>query len=203
VRGANGVRDQLCDLLSKEVPRKIPLLQAAWGLPERDLIGADDVVFVSGDAPEQTIKETTVNVVNPRLLNTVRTGDVNALGEPEYHSTYSCRIYVWAISEDWFAAENSRDNLAAACRLSFLQYPTLTQAGGDTGYRVEEGTYTEDYGVPTRANGSRCWAAAILSVDVTVEEFIDAGSTRPGLGIANVVTPQTTAVGPQQPLPGE
>lgn len=197
------MRDQLCDLLSKEVPRKIPLLQAAWDLPEKGLADKDDVVFVSGDVAEQTIKETTVNVVNPRLLNTVRTGDINAQGEPEYHSTYACRIYVWAISEDWFAAEESRDNLAAACRLSFLQYPTLTQAGGDTGYRIEEGTYTEDFGVPTRVNGSRCWAAAILSVDVTVEEFIDDGSTRPGLGTADTVTPATTAVGPQQPFPGE
>ena len=201
------MRDQLCDLLSKEVPRKIPLLREAWSLAVKDLIDPDDgdseLVFVSGDVPEQTIKNTMINVVNPRLLNTVRTGDVNALGEPEYHSTYACRIYVWAISEDWSSAENARDNLAAACRLSFLQYPTLTQAGGDTGYRVEEGTYTEDFGVPSRANGSRCWAAAILSVDVTAEEFIDAGSTRPGLGIANTVTPQTTAVGPNQPLPGE
>lgn len=197
------MRNQLCDLLSKEVPRKIPLLRAAWELPERDLIGPDDVVFVSGDAPEQTIKETTVNVVNPRLLNTVRTGDINPQGEPEYHTTYACRIYVWAIGEDWFAAENMRDNLAAACRLSFLQYPTLTQAGGDTGYRVEEGTYTEDFGVPSRVNGSRCWSAAILSVDVTVEEFIDDGSTRPGLGTADTVTPSVAAVGPIQPLPGE
>jgi len=203
VRGPNGVRDQLCDLLSKEVPRKIPLLRQAWSLPEKDLIGPEDVVFVSGDMPETTIKETTVNVVNPRLLTTVRTGDVNAQGEPEYHTTYSCRVYVWAISEDWPSAENARDNLVAACRLSFLQYPTLTQAGGDTGFRIEEGTYTEDSGVPSRVNGSRCWAAAILSVDVTAEEFIDDGSTRPGIGIADTVTPATTAVGPQQPLPGE
>jgi hypothetical protein len=203
MRGANGVRDQMTLLLASEMPRKNPLLREAWNLDAAKL--PDVERFVSGDLPEQALsgKGSLVVVINPRLLKAVRTGDFSPLGAPEYRSRYSCRVYIWALGDDWDGAIAARDNLAACARLCLFEYPTLAVEGGDTGYLIFENTYTEDFGVPVRASGSRCWAAAILSIDADVEEFVDAGSTVPALGAAEQITPTTTAVGPTQPLPGE
>jgi hypothetical protein len=207
MRGANGVRDRIAWFLAQEMPRKTPLLRDAWKV---DAVAMPDVVrFFSGDAPEEMIKDTSIVVVNPRLLKSVRTGDISPLGEPEYHSRYACRVYVWAKGTDWDRATEGRDNLAVCGRLSLFQYPNLnnvmdpTADTTDTGYRVEEDTYTEDFGVPIRANGSRTFAAAILSVDVTVEEFIDDGSTIPAYGTVQQLASAAFAVGPSIPFPGE
>lgn len=203
MRGANGVRDQMALLLATEMPRKIPLLREAWNLDAGKLPDVDRII--SGDPPESVITEATglVAVINPRLLRTTRTGDFDANGSPEYRSRYSCRTYVWAKGNDWDQAIAARDNLAVCARLCLFEYPTLVVEGGDTGYLIYENTYTEDFGVPVRVAGSRCYAAAILSIDADVEEHVDAGSTIPPLGTAEEITPTTTAVGPTQPLPGE
>jgi hypothetical protein len=202
VKGANGVRDQMALLFATEIPRKIPALREAWNLDAGKLPYLDKVV--SGDPPENVITESTglVAVINPRLLRTVRTGDFNAEGAPEYRSRYSCRTYVWAKGNDWDQAIAARDNLAVCARLCLFEYPTLVAEGGDTGYLIYENTYTEDFGVPVRVSGSRCYAAAILSIDADVEEYVDAGSTIPPLGTAQQIAATTTAVGPDQPLPG-
>lgn len=203
MRGANGVRDQMTALLSAEMPRKIPLLRTAWTLDEETLPGVDR--FISGDPPENVITEAKglVAVINPRLLRSYRTGDFNANGSPEYRSRYSCRVYIWAMGKDWPTAIAARDNLAACARLSLFEYPTLSIEGGDTGYLMYENTYTEDFGLPVRTSGSRCYAAAILSIDADAEEHVDDGSTVPPLGTAQQIAATTTAVGPTQPLPGE
>jgi hypothetical protein len=200
------VRDRLSLLLASEMPRKIPLLRAAWGVDDSLLPTVDR--WISGDPPEEVItadKEHTtwVIVVNPRLLKSVRTGDFSPAGEPEYHNRYACRIYLWTLGDDWNIAIAARDNLAAVASQSLKQYPTLSTDGGDTGYRVNEDTYTEDYGAPVRANGSRSWAAAILSVDIDVEEVIDDGSTLPPFGTADTLGVTSVAVGPGQPFPEE
>jgi hypothetical protein len=202
MRGADGVRDQLTLLLTSEMPRKIPLLREAWHLGAAELPEVSK--FVSGDPPENIIaeSESLVAVINPRLLNSIRTGDFDENGTPEYHNRYSCRAYVWAKGDDWDASIKARDNLAVCARLCLFEYPTLTNEGGETGYRLRENTYTEDFGVPVRAAGTRCWAAAILSIDLDAEEYVDAGSTIAALGSAETITPTTTAVGPNQPLPG-
>jgi hypothetical protein len=202
MRGANGVRDQMALLLASEMPRKIPLLREAWNLDAGKLPNLDKVI--SGDPPESVITESNglVAVINPRLVRTVRTGDFDELGAPEYRSRYSCRVYIWAKGQDWDGAIAARDNLAVCARLCLFEYPTLAVEGGDTGYLMYENTYTEDFGVPVRMGGSRCYAAAILSIDADVEEHVDAGSTVPALGSAEQITPTTTAVGPTQPLPG-
>lgn len=202
MRGADGVRDRLAVLLASEMPRKIPLLRQAWGVSADRLPDVD--YWISGDIPEESVNTGTwVVVVNPRLLKAARTGDFSPAGEPEYRSRYACRIYVWTLGADWSSAIDSRDKLTACARLSLLQYPTLTSEGGDTGYLMHENTFTEDYGVPIRSKGSRCWAAAIMSVDVDVEEFIDDGSTRPPIGTAEQVTPTVAATGPGRPFPEE
>jgi hypothetical protein len=202
MRGADGVRDRLAVLLATEMPRKIPLLRQAWGVGAERLPDVD--YWISGDIPEEMVSAGAwVVVVNPRLLRTVRTGSFSPAGEPEYRSRYACRIYVWTLGLDWNSAIDARDKLTACARLSLFQYSTLSTDGGDTGYLVHENTYTEDYGVPIRSKGSRCWAASIMSVDVDVEEFVDDGSTRPPIGVAEDVTPQTAAVGPTQPFPEE
>ena len=205
MRGANGVRDQMALLLASEMPRKIPLLRQAWNLDAARLPDVKRVV--SGDMPEQAIgtqaEDTIVVVINPRLLRAVRTGDFNDQGAPEYRSRYSCRVYIWAKAADWDGAIAARDNLAVCARLCLFEYPTLNSEGGDTGYLMYENTYTEDFGVPLRASGSRCWAAAILSIDADVEEHVDVGSTMPALGTAGQIAATTTAVGPLQPMPGD
>lgn len=203
MRGANGVRDQMALLLATEMPRKIPLLRDAWNIDASKL--PDLTKVVSGDPPENVITESDglIAVINPRLLRANRTGDFDANGSPEYRSRYSCRVYVWTKGADWDSAIASRDNFAACARLCLFEYPTLAIEGGDTGYLMYENTYTEDFGVPIRMSGSRCYAAAILSIDADVEEHVDAGSTVPPLGTAQQIAATTTAVGPTQPLPGE
>lgn len=207
MRGANGVRDRLAWLLAEEIPRKNPLLRQEWALD--DVALPDPVSYFSGDAPEDLVKDTSIIVVNPRLLKSVRTGDISPTGEPEYHSRYSCRVYVWVKGPDWNRATEGRDNLAVCARLCLLQYPNLNNKidplalTTDTGYRVEEDTYQEDFGVPIRIQGSRTYAAAILSVDITVEEFVDDGSTIPPYGTVQELEAASFAVGPDIPFPGE
>lgn len=210
MRGANAVRDRLALLLASEVPRKLPLLRDRWALDSIAL--PDPTRYFSGDAPEELVKDTCIVVVNPRLLKSVRTGDISPVGEPEYHTRYACRVYVWAKGPDWDRATEARDNLAVCARLCMLQYPNLSNqidpdaVTTDTGYRVEENTYTEDFGVPIRAGSgatSRTFAAAILSVDVTVEEFVDDGSTIPSLGTFQQLGATSYAVGPLVPFHGE
>jgi hypothetical protein len=207
MRGANAVRDRLAWLLAEETPRKLPLLREAWRLDSVAL--PEPVKYYSGDAAEELVTDTSIIVVNPRLIKRARTGDISPLGEPEYHSRFSCRVYVWVKGPDWNRATEGRDNLAACMSLCMLQYPNLNNKidpdalSTDTGYRVEEDTYQEDFGVPVRANGSRAFAAAILSVDITVEEYIDDGSTIPAYGTVNQLAAAAFAVGPLVPFPGE
>lgn len=207
MRGPNAVRDRLALLLAEEIPRKNVLLRTQWQVDDEAL--PDPKSYFSGDAPEELIKDTCVIVVNPRLLRSVRTGDISPAGEPEYHTRYSCRVYVWAKGSDWDRATEARDNLTVVSRLCLFQYPNLSNkidpdaATTDTGYRAEEDTYTEDFGVPIRAQGSRTFAAAILSVDVTVEEYIDDGSTIPQLGTVEQFAAAAYSVGPLDPFHGE
>lgn len=205
MKSAGNIRDRLALLLASEMPIKIDLLRQAWELDGAKLPNVDQ--FVSGDLPDDVLNagrgSAWVVVVNPRLLRTRRTGDISELGEPEYWSTYNCRVYIWAKGKDWDLAQRARDELCISARLSLLQYPTLTNEGGDTGYRVEEGTYTEDFAAPLRVTGQHTWAPGMLSVDITAEEYIDAGSTLPALGVAEEIVTDTYAVGPAQPFPEE
>lgn len=206
MRGADGVRDRIVELLRFEVARKVPLLRTAFGLDAEKLPLLDEVV--SGEATDRVLDskgDTWVTVINPRLNSMTRVDIRNGL--PVYMNRYSCRIYVWAKSLDWKTAIDARDNLALACRLSLLEYPNLTpDTRGDTGYRLHENTYTEEFGEPLRlasAKGGRVWAGAVLAIDADCEETLEAGSTRPPIGINNEVITDAFAVGPTQPLPGE
>ena len=199
MRGADEVRDRLTLLLASEMPRKIPLLRQEWGVGSDRL--PDVTRWVSGDIPDETVDTGCwVIVVNPRLLRMVRTGDFSPAGEPEFRNRYACRVYVWVLGQDWDTAAAARDNTAVCARLSMIQYPTLTNEGGDTGCVLHEDTYTEDFGTPARVKGGRCWAAAILSVDIDVYEHVDAGTTLPALGAAEQITPTASAVGPGRPF---
>jgi hypothetical protein len=209
MRGADGVRDKLAELFAQELPRKIPLIREAraWGaelLPDVDRI-------VSGNVEDETIKtagvkwRTWVVVVNPRLVRMTPTGDFSPTGEPEFHSLYSCRVIVWHLGDDWHLAIAGRDHVAEAARACLVQYPTLSTEPGDSGYRLNVPTYTEDFGTPARANNSntKTWAAAILTVEVLVEEHLDDGSTLPALGAVQTVEPESYASGFDQPMKGE
>lgn len=210
MRGADAVRDRLAALFALEMPRKIPLIRQArdWGaemLPDVDRI-------VSADATLQTLAahggkwRTWVVVINPRLVRMTATGDFSPAGEPEFHNLYSCRVLVWHLGADWDLAIAGRDHVAEVARACLMQYPTLSVEPGDTGYRVNLPTYSEDFGEPVRSGakgGEKTWAASILTVDVVVEEYLDDGSTLPPLGTVGTVDTQSYAVGHTEPLPGE
>lgn len=204
MRGADGVRDKLAGLLHAEVPVKIPLLREAWSLSHLHLPDLDEVV--SGESPEGALDsrgDTWILVINPRLLKMTRTDIVD--GQPEYMTRYACRVYVWSKGDTWEDAIRSRDNLAVACRLALLQYPTLDNAvRGDTGYRLHENTYTEEFGEPMRlasGKGRRVWAGAVLAVDLDCQETLADGSTRAPIGTTDEVVTNATVVGPLQPMP--
>jgi hypothetical protein len=204
VRGADAIRDRLVALLRFEVARKVPLLRTAWDLTAATLPEIDQLT--SGEAPDRVLDskgDTWVCVINPRLLKTTRV-DIKA-GLPVYLTRYSCRIYVWAKSDGWADAIAARDHLAVACRLALLEYPNLTaDTAGDTGYRLHENTYTEEFGEPLRMpdpRGNRVWVGAVLAIDADVQETLEDGSTRPPLGTADTLTVTVDAVGPGQPFP--
>lgn len=205
MRGADGVRDKMTDLIRFEVGRKIPLLREAWSLDQAHAPDVDKVV--SGEAPDDALTSegaTWVMVINPRLLRTARV-DIDAAGRPVYMTRYSCRVYVWAKGEDWEQTIAARDNTALAVRLCFLEYPNMSATtAGDTGYRMHENTYTEEFGEPHRKTraGGRLWAGAVLSIDVDCEESLADGSTREPIGdVDQPVDVDTNAVGPLVPLP--
>lgn len=204
MRGADGVRDKIAALLTAELARKVPLLRAAW--EQLDIVIPEIDKIISGETPDMVLEstgDTWVLVINPRFLNTKRVDIVD--GQPVYMTRYSCRIYVWAKDDAWELAISARDNLAVACRLSLFQYPTLdNQVQGDTGYRLHENTYTEEFGEPLRLGsnkGRRVWAGAVLAIDVDCQETLEDGSTREPLGTAQEITTTATVVGPGQPLP--
>jgi hypothetical protein len=208
MKGADGVRDRIVSLLQFEVARKVPLLRVAWDLQATSMPEIEQLV--SGEPPMHVLDsagDTWVNVINPRLLKTTRIGIKRGL--PEYLTRYSCRIYVWAKSDGWADVIAARDHLAVACRLSLLEYPNLTPgARGDTGYRLHENTYTEEFGDPFRVKntGNRAWAGAVLAIDADVQETLEDGSTRTPIGDPaedNTITVTAEAVGPGEPLPGE
>lgn len=207
MRGADGVRDRLTTLLQHEVTRKVPLLRTAWDLTEDRLPNFERIV--SGEAPDAFLgggDNYWITVINPRFLKTTRVDIRNGL--PVYLTRYACRVYVWCKSDDWATAIAARDNLAVACRLSLLEYPNLTyDTRGDTGYRLHENTYTEEFGEPMRMTtkgGARVWAGAVLAIDADTQETLEDGSTRPPIGDPaqeNTITTTAEAVGPAQPLP--
>jgi hypothetical protein len=208
MRGANGIRNQIAELLRFEVARKVPLLRVAWDLQATTMPEIERLV--SGEPPELVLDSsgnTWVNVINPRFLKTQRV-DIQR-GLPVYLTRYSCRIYVWSKSDSWAEAIESRDNLAVACRLSLFEYPNLTPGTrGDTGYRLHENTYTEEFGEPFRVKnpGNRAWAGAVLAIDADVQETLEDGSTRAPIGDPeqdNTISVTAEAAGPGQPLPGE
>lgn len=210
MKGANGVRDKVAELLGLEMPRKVPLLREAWDLDAAALPDVD--VITSGETADNALDsrgKSWVEVINPRLLKTVRV-DIDTAGRPVYRSRYSARIYVWALGDTWESSKLARDNLAVVVRLSLIEYPTLTLAGGDSGWLLHEDTITEEYGEPQRINRRpgnvgpvRVWAAAVLSYEIDAEETTADGSTRPPLGLNNdtFVTPQ--GYGPGTPFPEE
>lgn len=207
VRGSDGVRDKVAELLGVEMPRKIPLLREAWNLDASHLPDLD--VITSGEASDNVLDsrgKSWVEVINPRLLKTRRV-DIDPAGRPVYRSRYSARIYVWALGRDWDTSKAARDNLAAAVRLSLIEYPTLTVLGGDTGWLLHEDTITEEYGEPQRINrrGStgpaRVWTAAVLSYEIDAEESTAVGSTRPPLGTNDTTTVTPYGYGPGVPFP--
>lgn len=207
MRGADGVRDQMARLLASDMPRRIERLRVARGWDAAQLPDVD--AFTSGDPPDSRQSSNEGNrvwvvVVNPRLIRIAATGDFSPAGEPEYHCTYSCRVYIRTKGDNWQLSEAARDHIAEAARATLLQYPTLSTTPGETGFRVVQATYNEDYGVPSRvANGQSAWAAAILTVDVLSEEYVDDGSTLPPLGEMQEVETSSYAVGVDEPMNGE
>lgn len=205
MRGPDGVRNAIAAMLVEVMPIKIPLLREAYqidqgGLPDLDVVS-------SGEMPEQaltSIGDTWAEVVNPRLLPGMQRVDIDPAGSPVYRMRYACRVYVWALGEDWDNAMLRRDMIAGAVRMSLLEFPTLTRAGGDTGYLVHEDTYTEEYGVPQRTpNASgRCWATALCSVDMWSEESMAEGRMVPPIGsVEHTPVIGTSLIGPTSPMP--
>lgn len=204
MRGADGVRDRIAELLAYETARKIPLLRVVWALDQSRAPDVDQVV--SGETPDNALTsegDVWVIVINPRLVRTTRV-DIDDAGRPVYMTRYSCRVYVYAKGDDWEGAMAARDNVAAACRLALLEYPTLSaDVPGDTGYRLHENTYTEEFGEPSRLNraGGRVWCGAVLTIELDCEETLADGSTRPPIGqVDSAALTDTEAVGPTEPF---
>lgn len=205
MKGADGVRDRLAELLRYEVTRKAPLLREVWSLGQDRIPDVEQ--FVSGETENDALTSdgnTWVVVINPRLQKMTRV-DIDNAGRAVYMSRYSCRIGVYAKGDTWKESIAARDHVALMCRLSLLEYPNLSATvRGDTGDRVHENTYTEEFGEPRRVrnSGGRAWAGALLSVDVDCEETLADGSTRPPIGeVDQAVTVDTEVVGTLDPLP--
>lgn len=204
MRGADGVRDALAEFLAAALPRKIPALRAAWRLDQGHLpdIGA----ISSGEMPEEALTEIAdvwVEVVNPRMLPGMKWVDITPAGDPQFHTRYACKLYVWALGKDWDAAMARRDMIAVAVRLCLLEFPTLTLEGGDTEYLVLQETWSEEYGVPTRApnDSGRSWCSAVLAVDTRAEEDMGDGRLREPVGTSTRVLLAAGGVGPSTPFP--
>jgi hypothetical protein len=205
MRGPDGVRGAIAALLADVLPVKIPLLREAYGVDQGVLPDLD--VVSSGEMAENaltSVGQTWLEVVNPRLLPGIQRVDIDPAGYPVYRMRYACRVYVWALGKDWANAIARRDMMTGATRMALFEWPTLTMAGGDTGYLVHEDTWTEEYGVPSRApnDSGRCWASALISVDAWSEETMTAGRMHPPLGeVAVSPTLGTTIFGQGEPMP--
>jgi hypothetical protein len=205
VKGADNVRDVLTRMLTDETPRKIDLLRTAWNLTEIEFPYAQKIT--SGEVSDNLLKsmdESLIMVINPRL-NKITQIDIDPYGLAVYSCQYSAKIYIWTKASEWDMAIARRDRLALVCRLTMLEWPNLTPGiYGDSGYRLHQETYTEQFGEPTRitsATSNRTIAPALLAIDIDTEETLRDGSTRPPLGSADTVTPGAFAVGPTTPLP--
>lgn len=204
MKGADGVRDALAAFLRVALPQKIPALRAAWQLDQGAL--PDVGAIASGEMPQNAltnISNSWVEVINPRMLPGLRWVDITPAGDPQYHIRYACKLYVWTLGKTWDQALQRRDLTATAVRLALLEFPTLAMAGGDTEYLALQETWSEEYGVPTRApnDSGRTWCSAVLSVDVRAEEDMAAGRLRAPLGTAARVLVAAGGVGPTEPLP--
>jgi hypothetical protein len=207
MQGPDGVRDALAALLREVLPVKIPLLREAFGADHGSLPDAD--VVASGEMPDSaltSIGKAWVEVINPRLLPGMRRVDIDPAGDPVYRIRYACRIYVWALGTDWDNSIVRRDMMTGAVRMTLLEFPTLTTAGGDSGYLVHEDTYTEEYGTPTRSPNSsgRAWCSALCSIDLWSEETLTAGRLRQPIGdLAAGPTVATTLIPATEPIPDD
>jgi hypothetical protein len=204
MRGPDGPRDRLANFLVEALPRKIDLLRQAWTLDEGKL--PDLGKLSSGELPENLINSVSdawIEVVNPRMLPGLRRVDITPAGDPVYLTRFSCRIFVWALGLDWDMSLARRDNIAAAVKMVLLEFPTLTLAGGDTGWVVLEETWSEEYGSPQRTSNQsgRCWCSAVLSVDVRAEQSLSAGRMRAPIGRNNSVVLDVAPVAPAAVIP--
>jgi hypothetical protein len=206
MRGPDGPREALCDLLIDVLPEKTERLRKAWQLDQGAL--PDVGKIASGELPRRVVSELAdawVEVINPRMLPGMRRVDISPSGDPVYHIRYACRIYVWTIGLDWDNSLARRDHVTAAVQMALLEFPTLARAGGDTGWLVLEETWSQEYGIPAPAPNSsgRCWCSASLNVDVREESQLSAGRIRGPIGSANSTIISTGAVGPMEPIPSD
>lgn len=205
MQGSNAVRDQLVELFRHEMPIKIGLLRAQWGLSAEQL--PDFQQITSGESPDNVLDSqgsTWVLVLNPRVLRTTMV-DIDDAGRQVNMVRYACRVYLWTKALDWPTAVEARGNFAQAARMCLLEYQNLSATvRGDTGFRSYQDTYGEEFGEPFRLqqSGGRVWAGALLAIDVDAEETLAAGSTRVPIGQVESVTPTGYAVGPDEPMTG-
>lgn len=204
MRGADGVRDALAHFLLDALPLKTAALRAAWNLDQGRL--PDMGAVTSGEMTEEALTDVAdawCEIVNPRMLAGMRWVDITDAGDPVFHTRYACKLYVWALGVNWDQSIIRRDMLALAVRTCLLEFPTLTLAGGDTEYVALQETWSEEYGVPTRApnDSGRTWCSAVLSVDVRAEESLAAGRLREPIAQAARVVLGADGVGPHSEFP--
>lgn len=203
MRGPDGVRDAIAGLLREVAPVKADALRTVFGASARDFAPVEHVA--SGEIPEQTIGnmgEVYVEVVNPRLAGGMQWVDFDQ-GYPVFRLRYACRLFVWALGLDWPSSINRRDNAVNTVRQSIFEYPTLSTVPGDTGMVVHWDTYTEEYGTPARVpnKSGRCWAGAMLSIELWSEETMRDGALRPPIGSNEQTSLGMVVLGPQEPMP--
>lgn len=203
MRGPDGVRDAIAELLREVVPAKSDALREAFALTRRDFADIEHVS--SGEIPDQQVGnmgDVYVEVVNPRLMPGMQWVDFDQ-GYPVFRLRYSCRLFVWALGANWPSSINRRDNAVNVVRQSIFEYPTLSTTPGDTGMVVHWDTYTEEYGTPVRTknNSGRSWTGAMCSIDMWSEETMRQGALRPPIGSNEQTSLGTIVLGPNEPLP--
>lgn len=177
--GAKAVRDRLAALLIDDLPRRITMLTELWTMPAGSIPLPD---MVSSGEPADNVLDhrghTWVEVITPRLMPRTKQMGFDTDAMMVYRFRYAARIYVWTLLDTWPEALDARDRLAGAVRSTLLDYPTLTRAGGDSGYLLHSDTITEEFGAPWRhPNTRRVWAPGVLVYEIEEETALP--STRP------------------------
>ncbi|MBC8092168.1 MAG: hypothetical protein H7Y15_09575 [Pseudonocardia sp.] len=202
--GPEGARDRIALALADILAVKLPLLRRAHGYDDAELPEVDTIT--SGEKPQQHLNaagDTWLEIVISRMTSS-QVIDITPAGDQQFRIVYATRAYIWALGLSWTDAIDRRDRVTGAVRSCLWEFPTLTLAGGDTGFLVQTSGWTEEYGVPVRPSNpsGRCWATGMLAFDTVVEDDLSLGRVREPIG-ENTRTAISTRTFGMEPMPDD